>query len=112
MFERIKTLTLLQLSNKTRAYVRGSKRKYANLAVRALIITVLTVIVSLLFHVLKNILYMPVNEYLFIFVLILTQGLNIGVSTFGLISDLYQEAKIIKSFFLLQLKTMRFFFLN
>lgn len=91
MFERIKTLTLLQLSNKTRAYVRGSKRKYANLAVRALIITVLTVIVSLLFHVLKNILYMPVNEYLFIFVLILTQGLNIGVSTFGLISDLYRS---------------------
>ncbi len=91
MFERIKTLTLLQLSNKTRAYVRGSKRKYANLAVRALIITVLTVIVSLLFHVLKSILYMPVNEYLFIFVLILTQGLNIGVSTFGLISDLYRS---------------------
>ncbi len=91
MFERIKTLTLLQLSNKTRAYVRGSKRKYAQMAIRALIIVLITVVVTLLFHVLKNILYMPVNEYFFIFILILTQGLNIGVSTFGLTNDLYRS---------------------
>lgn len=91
MFKRIKILTLLQLSNKTRAYIRGSKRKYANIAIRALIIVVLTVVVSLLFHALKNIFYLPFNEYVFIFILLLTQGLNIGVSTFGLINDLYQS---------------------
>ncbi|MCK9599876.1 MAG: hypothetical protein M0R06_12605 [Sphaerochaeta sp.] len=91
MFERIKILTLLQLSNKTRLFVKGSKRIYAHIAIRAFIVVLLTVIVTLVLHVLKNIFYIPVNEFLMIFILILTQGLNIVVSTISLVSDLYQS---------------------
>ncbi|MDY0024120.1 MAG: hypothetical protein RBR66_04225 [Candidatus Izemoplasmatales bacterium] len=91
MFKRIKILTLLQLSNKSRLYVKGSKRIYSHFAIRAVIVIAITVLVSLLLHVLKNILYIPVNEFLMIFILILTQGLNITVSTIGLISDLYHS---------------------
>ena len=91
MFERIKILTLMQLSNKSRLYVKGSKRVYVHIAIRTAIIIALTVIVSLLLHVLKNILFIPVNEFLMIFILIMTQGLNIIVSTIGLVSDLYHS---------------------
>ena len=91
MFERIKILTLLQLSNKSRLYVKGSKRIYAHIALRAIAIVVITIIATLLIHALKNILHIPVNEFLMIFILILTQGLNILVSTLGLVSDLYQS---------------------
>lgn len=91
MFERIKILTLLQLSNKSRLYVKGSKRIYAHIALRAIAIIVITIIATLLIHALKNILHIPVNEFLMIFILILTQGLNILVSTLGLVSDLYQS---------------------
>ncbi|MCK9521281.1 MAG: hypothetical protein M0R74_19995, partial [Dehalococcoidia bacterium] len=62
-----------------------------HIAIRTAIIIALTVIVSLLLHVLKNILFIPVNEFLMIFILIMTQGLNIIVSTIGLVSDLYHS---------------------
>ncbi|MFA7075907.1 MAG: hypothetical protein WC152_04470 [Candidatus Izemoplasmatales bacterium] len=91
MLERIRILTLLQLSNKSRLYVKGSKRIYSHIAIRFAIIVALTVVVSLLLHVLKNILYIPVNEFLMIFILILTQGLSIAVSIIGLVSDLYNS---------------------
>jgi ABC-2 type transport system permease protein len=91
MLERIKILTLLQLSNKSRLYVKGSKRIYTHIAIRTAIIIALTVVVSLVLHALKNILYIPVNEFLMIFILLLTQGLNIGVSTIGLVNDLYHS---------------------
>lgn len=91
MLERIKILTLLQLSNKSRMYVKGSKRIYTHIAVRTAIIIALTVAVTLALHVLKNILYIPVNEFLLIFLLMFTQGLNIIVSTISLVSDLYQS---------------------
>ncbi len=91
MLERIKILTLLQLSNKSRLYVKGSKRIYAHIAIRFAIIIVMTILVTLLLHTLKNILYIPVNEFLMIFILILTQGMNIIVSTIGMVSDLYRS---------------------
>lgn len=91
MFERIKILTLLQLSNKTKRFEQGSKRIYAFLAIRALIIIVLSVVVSLIIYFLKNILFIPTNEYFMIAVLILTQGLNIIVAITSLTGDMYNS---------------------
>lgn len=91
MFERIYILTLLQLSNKSRLYVKGSKRIYAHIAIRSAMILAITVIVTLVLHALKNILFIPVNSYLMIFILVLTQGLNIVVATISLVNDLYHS---------------------
>ncbi|MDY0075227.1 MAG: hypothetical protein WC992_05755 [Acholeplasmataceae bacterium] len=91
MFQRVKILTLLQLSNKSRLYTKESKRIYSHIAIRFAIILAITVLASLVLYVFKHILYIPVNEFLFIFLLMLTQGLNIVVATVGLINDLYHS---------------------
>lgn len=91
MFQRIKILTLLQLSNKSRLYSKGSKRIYSHIAIRFAIVLALTVVVGLILYAFKNILYIPVNEFLMIFLLMLTQGLNIVATMIGLINDLYHS---------------------
>ncbi|MFA5560670.1 MAG: hypothetical protein WC964_02730 [Acholeplasmataceae bacterium] len=91
MIERIKILTLLQLSNKTKRYSKGSKRIYAFIATRVLIVALLSIVMSLVLYFIKNILYIPTNEYFVIALLILTQGLNIVVAITGLSSELFHS---------------------
>lgn len=91
MFDRIKTLTLLQLSNKTRRFDHGSKRIYAFYAIRALIIIAISVVMSLVLSFIKNLLHIPTNEYVMIALLILSQILNIVVAISGLSNDLYHS---------------------
>jgi ABC-2 type transport system permease protein len=91
MFNRIKILVLLQLSNKTRLYAKNSKRLYAHIAIRTFIVAVITFVMSLLLHFIKNIIFIPVNANFLIFILIITQVLNIISSTVGLVSDLYHS---------------------
>lgn len=91
MFERIKILTILQLSNKSRTYVKGSKRIYSFIAIRLAIIIAITVVAYLVLHALKNLLYIPVNHFLLITILMITQGLSIIVAMIGLSNDLYHS---------------------
>lgn len=91
MLERIKILSLLQWSNKSKLYEKHSKRIYAHLAIRAVIILFITIVVGLLLYFIKNMLYIPTNEYFLIALLILTQGLNIIVAISTLTSDLYSS---------------------
>ena len=46
---------------------------------------------TLALHVIKNIFYIPVNEYFAIFILVLTQGISIVASLLGLTTDLYHS---------------------
>jgi len=91
MIERIKILALLQWSNKSKLYDKNSKRIYRHIALRALAVVILSIVMSLLIHFVKNILYIPTNEYFVIAVLILTQGLNIIVAITSLSADLYHS---------------------
>ena len=91
MFERVKILTLLQLSNKSRLYQKNSKRIYAHIAIRAFIVVLITIAMGFLLHFTKNIIYIPVNANFLIFILIVTQGLSIIVSIVGLDTDLYHS---------------------
>lgn len=91
MLERIKILTKLQLSNKTRRHAKKSLRVYRDFALKAIFVLILTIVIGLLLHVVKNILFIPVNEYFMIFVLLLTQVMSIITAIFGLIVDIYQS---------------------
>lgn len=91
MFRRLKILVLLQLSNQSRVVEKHLKRIYRYLALRLLTIVLLTVVFGLLLHVIKNIIYIPVNEYFLISILMITQLLNIVSSTIGLTTDIYQS---------------------
>jgi ABC-2 type transport system permease protein len=91
MFERVKILTLLQLSNKSRLYQRNSKRIYSHIAIRAFIVVLITIAMAFILHFVKNIIYIPVNANFLIFILIVTQGLSIIVSVVGLDTDLYHS---------------------
>lgn len=91
MLERILILTKLQLTNKTKRYAKNSLRVYRDFAVKAIMLAVFSVVSAMLLHVVKNILFIPVNEFFMIFVLLLTQILSIITSISGLIVDIYQS---------------------
>ncbi|MCK9235850.1 MAG: hypothetical protein WC225_00390 [Acholeplasmataceae bacterium] len=91
MWLRVKTLVLLQLNNKLKHYEKGSKRIYRTLAVNAVILTVVSVIASLAIYVIKNIFFLPVNEFFAIFILVLTQLISIIASLVGISTDLYHS---------------------
>lgn len=91
MIERISILTLMQLSNKMRLKIDNKKRFAGVIGIRILIIVLMSVVMSLLLHVIKNILYIPVNAHFIIFILLLTQGLSILAATSGLVTDLYHS---------------------
>lgn len=91
MFKRLKILTLLQLSNKTKLYGKHSKRIYAHIALRAFMIVVISVVMSVVLHFIKNLIYIPVNDYFLIFILILTQFMSIISAISNLGTDLYRS---------------------
>ncbi len=91
MLERLKVLVLLQLKNKSKRFDRMSKRIYASIAVQAVILVIVSVIMTLAIHVIKNIFFIPVNEYFAIFILVLTQSISIIASLLGLTTDLYHS---------------------
>jgi len=91
MLERIKILVLLLLSNKSKLYDKTSKRIYAHIAIRIIIVIVMTIVMSLLLHFIKNIMFIPVNTNFLIFILIITQVMNIIVSIVNLGGDLYDS---------------------
>lgn len=89
MFDRIKILTLLQLSTTSKLFKKTSGRKYRNLAVNLVIIVVISLVASLAINFIKNFLYIPVNDYFMIFLLVVTQVLGIITATIGLMNDMY-----------------------
>lgn len=91
MFHRLYILTILQLSNKTRRFEKNSKRIYAFIALRILSIVIITVLMSLMLYLLTDLFYIPVNHYLMIFMLIVTQIMNILSALSGLTVDIYQS---------------------
>ncbi len=91
MFERVWILTKLQLTNRTRLYAKHSLRIYSHVAIRFLMVILATIVIGLLLHVVKNILFIPVNTYFMIFMLLLTQVMSIVAAISGLMVDIYQS---------------------
>ncbi|MBI9010176.1 MAG: hypothetical protein JEZ05_09150 [Tenericutes bacterium] len=91
MLERVWILTKLQLSNKTRKHAKKSLRVYRDLALKTIVVVLITIAVGYLLHVIKNILFIPVNVYFMIFILFLTQVMSIVAAISGLIVDIYQS---------------------
>lgn len=91
MLERLKILVQLQWTNKTRLHAKHSKRIYVYVAIRIVLIILMTVIVGLLLHVIKNILFIPIGKYFMIFIILLTQVMSIiaAFTSFG--TDIYQS---------------------
>ncbi|TVP94274.1 MAG: hypothetical protein EA374_07600 [Acholeplasmatales bacterium] len=91
MLKRLYVLCLMQLSNKMDLKLARSKRFLARVALRALVIVLMTIVMTMVLHVIGNILYIPVNNYFIIFVLLITQGISIAAATNGLMTDLYKS---------------------
>ncbi len=91
MFARLKTLVLLQLNNKFKRFEKGSKRLYVAIAVSAVTILIVSAVATLAIYVIKNIFFLPVNEFFAIFILLLTQLISIVTALLGISNDLYQS---------------------
>lgn len=91
MWKRLKILTLLQLSNKINLRFLQNRRFAANVALGALVIVLLSGVMGFLLYLVKNVLYIPVDVYFVIFILLITQLVSILSSTNGLITDLYSS---------------------
>ncbi len=90
MFNRLKTLTLMQLGNKYSFKRITDKKKYAvNLMFKALSIIAVVVVMFLLLSVIKSILFLPVNRTTFLFLLFISQIISIITCTVGLLQSLY-----------------------
>lgn len=89
MLERIGVLVRLQLSNRMNLRIEDKKRFAAGIALRLLVIVILSIVMTLVLHVIDDILYIPVNHFFIVFVLIITQGLGIVSATSKLMTDLY-----------------------
>jgi ABC-2 type transport system permease protein len=89
MLKRIGVLIRLQLSNRMNLRIEDHKRFFAGIALRLLVIAILSIVMTLVLHVIADMLYIPVNHYFMIFVLIITQGLGIVSATSKLMTDLY-----------------------
>ncbi len=91
MIERIVTLTKIQLTNKTKKHAKNSMRIYRDIALKVLMVILTTVILSFVIHLIKNVLFIPVNFYFLIFIILLTQLISIISATTGLTVDIYQS---------------------
>ncbi|HOO44512.1 MAG TPA: hypothetical protein PKU69_05515, partial [Bacillota bacterium] len=67
------------------------KRIYSYIALRILMVVIISVAIGLMLHVIKNILYIPVNDYFMIFILLLTQVMSIIGAISGLSVDIYSS---------------------
>lgn len=91
MFERIKTLVILQWTNKSKKYEKLSKRKYASLSIQGLITILITIAMTFILYFVKSFLFIPTTVYLLIVIILITQLINIIVAIIGLTNDLYHS---------------------
>lgn len=91
MAKRIWLLLLLQLYNKFKRKEKGSLRIYRVIAVQAVILVLVSIVASFAIYAIKNIFYIPVNEYFAIFIFVLTQGISILSSLVHITNDLYHS---------------------
>ena len=91
MIERIKVLMILQLSNKMALKIDNKQRLAANIALRLLVIALISVAMVVVLNVLNNILGIIVNAYFVVFILMVTQLFAIISATVGLMTDLYEN---------------------
>ncbi len=98
MLSRLKILTILQLSNI--AEVKRTKRLSAKIAVRILRIILITIVMALVVYLFNNFLYITVNIYFVIVMILLSQIFSIGGITSQLMNSLYEskENLILMSF--------------
>lgn len=89
MWSRLLILTMMQLSNKINLKFIHHKRFIAKVALSLLMVIVISILMVLALFVIKDVLYIPVNVYFLIFILLFTQVLSIISTTNGLIVDLY-----------------------
>ncbi|MCF7932290.1 MAG: hypothetical protein K9K93_03895 [Acholeplasmataceae bacterium] len=91
MFERLLILTKLQLSNIVKLRIDQKGRFYGQVALRVLVVVLMSIVMTFALYFISNFLYIPVNHHFIIFVLILTQGMGIISATSGLMNDLYHS---------------------
>ncbi len=89
MWSRLLILTIMQLSNKINMKFIYHKRFIAKVALSLLMVIIISIFMVLALFVVKSVLYIPVNVYFLIFILLFTQVLSIISTTNGLIVDLY-----------------------
>ena len=90
MFNRLKTLTLMQLGNKFSFKRITDKKKYAlNILFKVLSIFVVAAVMFLLLTVIKSVIFLPVNRTTFLFLLFISQIISIITCTVGLLQSLY-----------------------
>ena len=78
MFNRLKTLTLMQLGNKFSFKRITDKKKYAlNILFKVLSIFVVAAVMFLLLTVIKSVIFLPVNRTTFLFLLFISQIISI-----------------------------------
>lgn len=101
MFNRIKTLTLMQLGNKFKKRRIKSKKQYAlSLFFSVLGVFAVVAVIYLLLSVIKGVIFLPVNRTTFLFLLFFSQVISILACTFGLVESLYygKDNQILMSF--------------
>lgn len=98
MLSRLKILTILQLSNLTE--IKRNKRLFAKIALRILRIVLVTIVMALVVYLFNNFLYITVNIYFVIVMILLSQAFSIGGITSQLMNSLYEskENQILMSF--------------
>ena len=98
MLSRLKILTILQLSNLTE--IKRNKRLFAKIALRILRIVLVTIVMALVVYLFNNFLYITVNIYFVIVMILLSQAFSIGGITSQLMNSLYdsKENQILMSF--------------
>lgn len=91
MVKRLWILAQLQLSNKRKIQIESKKRKLVKVAIGILSSLVLTVVLFFILKLVKDVFRIPVNTYFLVFLIVITQGINITTSALGLVKDLYES---------------------
>lgn len=99
MIKRLKILTSLQFSNITNIKLSNA-RDWTKIALRALLVILITIGVSFILYLINNVLYIAVNAYFLIFMLLLIQIFSISITTISLMNSLYdsKENQILLSY--------------
>lgn len=91
MIKRIWILVKLQLTNKSKILAKNSKRIYSYVATRFFVTVLLTVLLGAILYIFKNFLFIPINYYFLIFILIVTQLMSIVSAVASLSTDIYKS---------------------
>ena len=89
MFNRMKTLVLLQLDNRYR--YKSKRALIAKLAVKTGVFVICTLVMFGVLYLLKYVVNLPVTKDFLLFVLALSQYVGIAVTTIGLKRALYDS---------------------